>query len=133
MRVVDPEHLLVAPIYEVCDSCSISCRLSNGYYKIKYSAIHSDKSQKFKKETGVRLYSSKECIGEIYQKSRDYHHQRYVKRVRKRIEAERLADEMKERRRLRLFDLQTHEFVTVPKSVSWNARHPFQGGTVNPR
>ena len=133
MRVVDSENLLVVPIYDVCDYCAINCRLNTGIFKIKYSAFQNVKSQYFKKEKNVWLYSAKECISEVYEKCKDYHRQQYCKSMEKKAEARQLAKELKELHRLRMFDLQTHEHEPVPKSVSWYARHPLQGGLVNPR
>ena len=133
MRVIDPDNVLVASIYEKCDSTSISCRLTTGDYKINYASLRSEKSRNFIIEQGVVLYSSKKCINEVYEKSRDYRHQCFVRSIEKKIEAKRQAKEFKELQRLRRFDLEKHECAPVPSSVSWYASHPFQGGLVSPK
>ena len=133
MKVVDSEHLLVAAIYDQCEAYAIDCRMNTGCYRIRYAAIYNEESQNFEREKSAWLYSARECVNEVYENHREYRRQKHYKAKMKRIEAIRLANEMKELRRLKAFDLQVHESVPVPASVSWYARHPLQGGSVNPR
>ena len=133
MRVIDDERMLVVPIYEKCDAWAINWHLSDGIYRVKFSAVHTEKQEKFEAVTDVRINCPRECVSAVYEKSKNYNHDCRVRAMERKRQERIMAKQFKELRRLREFDLRTHVYEPVPASVSRYARCPLQGGAVNPR